>query len=317
MNIPFLKKYQPTFFKDFIIDKEYIELLNTLINMNNLNILLIGNPGCGKTSLLHSIIREYYKLEKLPNQNVLFINNLKEQGIQYYRNEVKTFCQTPSSIFGKKKFIVLDDIDLINDQSQQVFRNCIDKYSHNVHFLASCSNTQKVIDSIQSRCTIIKIKPVQKNLLKIIYSHIKKKERLKISDDCEEFILTICNNSIRLLINYMEKFKLLNVKINQKKVKEICTNISYYEFEKYTLSWYKEKNIINSIQIIYSIHKKGYSVMDILDAYFIFIKITEILEENTKYKVIKLILKYIATFHTIHESEIELAFFTNDLIKLL
>tara|TARA_X000000368_G_scaffold389518_1_gene351942 strand:- start:266 stop:1219 length:954 start_codon:yes stop_codon:yes gene_type:complete len=317
MNIPFLKKYQPTFFKDFIIDNEYVELLNTLINMNNLNILLIGNPGSGKTSLLHSIIREYYKLEKLPNQNVLFINNLKEQGIQYYRNEVKTFCQTPSSIFGKKKFIILDDIDLINDQSQQVFRNCIDKYSHNVHFLASCSNTQKVIDSIQSRCTIIKIKPVHKKLLKIIYLHIKKKERLKISDDCEEFILTICNNSIRLLINYMEKFKLLNVKINQKKVKEICTNISYYEFEKYTLSWYEEKNVMKSIQIIYSIHKKGYSVMDILDAYFIFIKLTQILEENTKYKIIKLILKYIATFHTIHESEIELAFFTNDLIKLL
>ena len=317
MNTPFLKKYQPIFFKDFIIDNEYIELLNTLINMNNLNILLIGNPGSGKTSLLHSIIREYYKLEKLPSQNVLFINNLKEQGIQYYRTEVKTFCQTPSCIFGKKKFIVLDDIDLIKDQSQQVFRNCIDKYSHNVHFLASCSNTQKVIDSIQSRCTIIKIKPVQKKLLKVIYSHIKKKEHLKISNDCEEFILTICNNSIRLLINYMEKFKLLNVKINEKKVKEICTNISYYEFEKYTLSWNTHKNINQSIDIIYSIHKKGYSVMDILDAYFIFIKITTMLDENIKYKIIKLILKYIATFHTIHESEIELAFFTNDLIKLL
>ena len=49
MNIQFLKKYQPLFFKDFTIDKEYIELLNTLINMNNLNILLVGNSGCGKT----------------------------------------------------------------------------------------------------------------------------------------------------------------------------------------------------------------------------------------------------------------------------
>ena len=317
MNIPFLKKYQPKLFKDFIIDEEYIELLNTLINMNNLNILLIGNAGSGKTSLLHAIIREYYKTDKLPNQNVLFINNLKEQGIQYYRTEVKTFCQTPSCISGKKKFIILDDIDLINDQSQQVFRNCIDKYSHNVHFLASCCNTQKVIDSIQSRCTIIKIKPIQKKLLKIIYSRIKKKEQLKISDDCEEFILNICNNSIRLLINYMEKFKLLNVKVNEKKVKEICTNISHYEFEKYTIAWKNNNDIKNSIQIIYSIHKKGYSVMDILDAYFIFIKLTGMIEEDLKYKIIKIILRYIAIFHTIHESEIELAFFTNDLIKLL
>ena len=317
MNIPFLKKYQPIFFKDFTIDKEYIELLNTLIDMNNLNILLVGNSGCGKTSLLYATIREYYQMKNIPSNNVLYINNLKEQGIQYYRNEVKTFCQTPSSIFGKKKFIILDDIDLINDQSQQVFRNCIDKYSHNVHFLSSCSNTQKVIDSIQSRCTIIKIKPIQKSFLKKIYNKIKKAEQININENSEEFILNICNNSIRLLINYLEKFKLLNIHIDEKKVKEICTNISFYEFEKYTNEWFINKNITASLDIIYQIYKKGYSVMDILDAYFTFIKITTILDENIKYKIIKVILKYIAFFHTLHENEIELAFFTNELIKLL
>ena len=66
MNIQFLKKYQPTFFDDFTIDKEYIQLLKTLINMNNLNILLIGNSGSGKTSLLYATIREYYQLKDIP-----------------------------------------------------------------------------------------------------------------------------------------------------------------------------------------------------------------------------------------------------------
>ncbi len=316
MNTPFLKKYQPVFFKDFTIDHAYIELLNTLINMNNLNILLVGNSGCGKTSLLYATIREYYNRKDIPKQNVLYINNLKEQGIQYYRTEVKTFCQTPSMIFGKKKFIILDDIDLINDQSQQVFRNCIDKYSHNVHFLASCSNTQKVIDSIQSRCTIIKIKPINKEFLHTIFNKIKDAEKLTIDSKSQDFILNICNNSIRLLINYMEKFKLLDINITENRVKEICTNISFYEFEKYTTEWYKNKNIVKSIAIINSIYNKGYSVMDILDSYFTFIKITVILDETIKYKVIKLILKYIALFHTLHENDIELALFTNELFKI-
>ena len=49
--------------------------------MNNLNILFIGNIGSGKTSLIEAVIREYYKTDNIPYHNVLFINNLKEQGI--------------------------------------------------------------------------------------------------------------------------------------------------------------------------------------------------------------------------------------------
>ena len=79
----------------------------------------------------------------------------------------------------------------------------------------------------------------------------------------------------------------------------------------------QKKNLIKSIQLIFNIYKKGYSVMDILDSYFIFIKITEQLPEEIKYKVIILILKYIAIFYTLHENEIELILFTNQLIKLI
>ena len=200
----------------------------------------------------------------------MLINNLKEQGIQYYRTEVKTFCQTPSCISGKKKFIVIDDIDLINDQSEKVFRNCIDKYNHYVHFLCSCTNTQKLIDSIQSRCAIIKIKPIQKSVLKSILKKIKKKENIIIEPDAEDFVLQICNNSIRLLINYLDKFKLLNEKITKEKAINVCTNISFYEFEKYTQEWQKNKNIENATNIILNLYRKGYSVIDIFDSYFFY-----------------------------------------------
>ena len=93
-----------------------------------LNILLVGNIGSGKTSILYATIENTTIYKDIPSNNVLLINNLKEQGISYYRSEVKTFCQTPSVVH-IKKFIILDDIDFINEQSQQVFRNCIDKYS--------------------------------------------------------------------------------------------------------------------------------------------------------------------------------------------
>jgi replication factor C subunit 2/4 len=317
MNKSFLKKYQPLYYKDFIIEKDYISLLNTLKDMDNLNILIVGNHGSGKTSLLEATIKEYYDEYKNINKinNILYINNLKEQGIQYYRNEVKTFCQTKSLIPGKKKFIVLDDIDNINEQSQQVFRNCIDKYSHNINFICSCLNTQKVIDSIQSRCTIIKIKPIQKKLLEKICKNIQIKESIKITKEANEFLINISNNSIRQIINNLEKFKILNKEINIYDAKNICTNISFFEFEIYTKLWIA-KDIQKASKTILNIINKGYSVMDILDGYFSFIKFTDIIEQNIKYKVIKIICKYITIFHNTHENHIELILFTQELTKI-
>jgi replication factor C subunit 2/4 len=314
----FLNKYQPFLFKDFETDPEMISILNTLISMNNLNILFIGDIGSGKTAFLNAVIKEYYNgLDASKyNENILHINNLKEQGINYYRTDVKTFCQTCSSIKGKKKFVVLDDIDFINEQSQQVFRNCIDKYSHNVHFISSCSNSQKVIESLQSRLMIIKIKPLQRDNLVKIMRKIKTNEHIQIDADAEEFILNVCNNTVKILINYMEKCKLLNEPITLELATSVCTNISFFTFEDYT-TMLKNGNLAEAIKLLYSIYDKGYSVMDILDNYFIFVKITTLLEEEQKYSIVPFICKYITVFHNIHEDEIELALFSNNLYNIL
>ena len=77
----------------------------------------------------------------------------------------------------------------------------------------------------------------------------------------------------------------------------------------------KNKNLNDAIQLIYSIYDKGYSVMDILDNYFLFIKTTSILTEDEKYIITPFICKYITIFYNIHEDEIELALFTNNLIE--
>uniref|UniRef100_A0A6C0IDH4 Uncharacterized protein n=1 Tax=viral metagenome TaxID=1070528 RepID=A0A6C0IDH4_9ZZZZ len=314
----FIHKYQPLFLDDFENDNEVIKILRTMIKMDNLNILLIGDIASGKTSILNALIREYYKgyTSKEYEENVLHINSLKEQGINYYRTDVKTFCQTCSNIKDKKKIVILDDIDIINEQSQQVFRNCIDKFSHNVHFIASCTNIQKVIESLQSRFIIIKIKPLKRENLIGIITKIKQNEQIEIDKDAEEFIINVSNNTVKILINYLEKFKLLGVNITYKLAVNLCSNISFITFEEYT-SLLKNNKLKEAITLIYEIYDKGYSVMDILDNYFIFIKNTNIITEDQKYNIIPFICKYITIFHNIHEDEIELSLFTNNLLTLL
>ena len=330
MESPFMYKYQPLYLKDCEMDENMRTLNKTLLNMDSLNILLVGDSGSGKTSLIQALIREYYTpldpqnspkaslsaFQTQHNENILYINSLKEQGITYYRNEVKTFCQTTTCIPGKKKIIVLDDIDNINDQSQQVFRNCIDKYSHNVHFIASCSNTQKVIDSMQSRMTILKVKPLTQENLKNILKKICEKEGIRMTKSAEEFILSISNHSARILINYLEKCKLLDMEITDELASAVCTNISFKDFATYTELCKNKKNRAYATYLLYQLFDKGYSVMDILDNYFLYVKTSVILTEDEKYRIIPLLCKYITVFHNIHEDEIELALFTNNLIHI-
>jgi DNA polymerase III delta prime subunit len=277
----------------------------------------MGGMASGKTSLLNALIREYYRgyNSKEYNENVMYINNLKEQGIGFYRNEVKTFSQTCSKIKNKKKMIILDDIDLINEQSQQCFRNCIDKYSKNVHFISSCTNIQKVIESIQSRLTIIKIHYLKKENLFKIMQKIKESENIMIEPAAEELVINISNHTVKVLINYMEKFKLLNQPITYELAMKLCTNISFLLFEEYT-QLVKSQKRKESIALIFDIYDKGYSVMDILDNYFLFVKTTDCLNEDEKYQIIPYLCKYITIFNNIHEDEIELALFTNNLITM-
>jgi DNA polymerase III delta prime subunit len=211
---------------------------------------------------------------------------------------------------------VLDDIDYINDQSQQVFRNCIDKYQHNVNFICSCRNIQKVIENIQSRLVIIKIKSLERENIENIFNKIKYNENIPIDQEAKDFILSISNNNVKSLINYMEKCKLINEPITFLLANKICTNINFLIFNEY-IETLINKKLIESIRITNALFDKGYSVIDILDSFFSFLKTTSLLTEDQKYNIIPIICKYINIFHMIHEDEIELSLFTMEIMGCL
>ena len=213
MTIPFIVKYKPGSFDEFCMSDKLREFLQVSVKTNNLFLLLVGDPGSGKTTLLDIVIETYlsgcHMTQEQRSSHVLHVNSLKEQGIQFYRNDVKTFCQTKSAIPGLRKIVVLDDIDFINEQSQQVFRNCMDKFPSNALFLMSCMNTQKVIESLQSRTTIVRLAPVGEDGLRSILTRIIDAEGLSVTEEARNHIISVSNGNVRLLINYLEKIMLL------------------------------------------------------------------------------------------------------------
>lgn len=318
METSFISKYKPYYINDFKLDKETHTTLKTLLEIDDLNVMIYGRPGSGKTMLLESLIREYYDLKPykcFPEHNILYINHLREQGIHYYRNEMKTFCQSQSIVYGKKKMILIDDVDSVNEQSQQVFRNYMDSYSKNVHFVLVCTNIQKVVESIQSRTHIIHLKPLQEEQIRKHLDHVVLKENIHLCESSKNYLMSISNNSVRVLIGFLEKLYLSGENIDIDKCKSICNCISEKSFEDY-IDAFNRNDLQNALEILHSLYECGYSVIDIFDYFFNFLKKTNLIDEDMKYKMIPFLCKYIMIFHNCHENSIALIFFTNRLFQI-
>ena len=318
MNNLLVNKYKPCNIEDIPnLEKTYMDLLNILINISNINILITGKICSGKSTLITIILNKYYNtiIDVNNNENIMCINSLKEQGISYYRTELKTFCQTRSLINNKKKCVIIDDFHLLNEQSQQIFRNFIDKYSKNINFITATSNIQNIINNIQSRLYIIELSNITEKHIYSLSKNICLNEQITIQNEVLKKIIYLSNNSPIKLINFFQKIKLINKKINNDNIYSICCNIAEAEFILYTNSC-KEHKLIEAINILNKIYDNGYSVIDILDSYYNFLKLTDILSDDYKYKILKIICKYIVKFNYLHENNIELSFLTNNIINV-
>ncbi len=312
MNKTFLSKYKPSTLNDFIMDPTLLSIFRNLIQLDNLNVLLIGDSGTGKSTLTKILIKEYFNFH-VSNDNILYINSLKEQGIQYYRTDFKYFCQTTCTIPNKKKMVIIDDIDVFNEQIQQIFINFIDKYK-NIHFILTGNNTQKIVEGLQSRLITFRLQTLTQSHLHSILNKIILQENIEMTPEAIEFLLHLSNHSVRIMVNYLEKFKLLNEPIDLIKIENVCTTIQFSKLELFN-SLVQDKNTQEAFQLIQYFYENGYSYIDILDNYFLFIKCCS-LPDQLKYKIIKIICKYICIFNQLHEHSIELLFFTNELIML-
>ena len=111
MDLPYIYKYKPNGFPDFEIEPDIIDILKTLISMNNLNLLFIGDSGSGKTSLTKLLFRFFE-----PQQGSILFDGQKagDFTLESLRNQISLVPQQPE-LFHRS---VRDNIVLNSDVSE-------------------------------------------------------------------------------------------------------------------------------------------------------------------------------------------------------
>jgi DNA polymerase III delta prime subunit len=297
--IPFIYKYKLKTLDEF--DTEYTFDVNT-------HLLLLGGERTGKTTLSNLLVHKFIT----PTQeNYLCINNIKEQGIQYYRTDMKYFCQTSPTI---PKIVVVDEVDDLSDQVQQIFLNYMNKYGNSVKFILVGKSSQKIIEGMFQKCAVVIMKPIQDSYFRTLTYKIIKEEQIQITDDAVDYLIQISSKSVNTLLNYLEKYKIIGIPITKAYMESTHHNIHDQVFVKMTHAILKQDTPGAISEILY-LYKEGYSVIDVLDSYFQFIKLYP-MDDLYKYGFVKIICKYIIIYTNIHEHQLELLLFIHECIKM-
>lgn len=315
MDNTFFDNYKPNNLSDINLNNETIEIINIYLKNNKMLFLIHGPSLSGKTSLINILLKEYYNSSNY-NDNILYINLLKEQGINYFRNEIKNFCQIHNSSNIKQKSIIIDDFDSLNELNQKILINYINKYN-NINFVLSCSDLNKIVPSTMYLLEMIKIENVDNVFLEKILNKIIKKTNIVLEDNIKKQLINDYNKNIPFFINKVLEINIIfinsNYIINNYKFLDnnILININNY------LNLCKNNKVKEAKKLILELNNIGLSVIDILDNIIYYVKnINKSLNEEYRFKIIKLITNYINVFNNLHEDKIELLFLTNNIIKI-
>jgi DNA polymerase III psi subunit len=124
MEANFTEKYEPKAIENLPLDADFISLLQNMIKINDMKIIITSDDDYIKNILMNVILKSF----NVKDDEVLFISQIKDQGVTNIRYELKIFCQMPSTYIGKKKVLVLDDIHVFSDNIQKLIINNIDKW---------------------------------------------------------------------------------------------------------------------------------------------------------------------------------------------
>ena len=195
------EKYRPSTLDEIVLDKSTRNYFNKVQEDNNIpNVLFVGKPGIGKTSLAKIIVKDILKCQ------YLYINASDENGIDTIRTKVLNFAQT-KSLFGQIKVIILDECDGLSIDAQKALRNSIEEYHDLTRFVLTANYKHKIIPALQSRCQVFDITYDKNEYLTKLIS-IVKAEEIKINKENFTNIVNSCYPDFRKGINTLQKYYL-------------------------------------------------------------------------------------------------------------
>ncbi|AEH07354.1 replication factor C large subunit [Methanothermococcus okinawensis] len=209
-------------------------------------VLLVGPPGCGKTTLANALANDYgFEIIEL---------NASDKRNKDVIKQVVGSASVSKSLSGKRALIILDEVDGISGNSDrggvsEILK--IIKTAKNPIILTANDIYKPSLMSLRNACKIVKIGSVHTNSIVPVLRRIALKEGFNVDDSVLKIIAKHAGGDVRAAINDLESLALGN-DLNLEEVKELPDRDV-------------EKNIFDAIRIIFKTTHYDIAVSSVYD----------------------------------------------------
>ncbi len=154
---------------------------------------------------------------------VLEMNASDDRGIDVVRNKIKMFAQKKVTLPpGRQKIVILDEADSMTEAAQQALRRTIELYAGSTRFALACNNSDKIIEPIQSRCTVLRYSKLSDAEVLHRLLEICDAERVVKTDQGLEAVIFTAQGDMRQALNNLQSTHAGFGVVNADNVFKVC-----------------------------------------------------------------------------------------------
>lgn len=290
-DAPWIEKYRPQKLEDVVGNQDVVQQLKTIIEQGNVpNMIMNGPPGCGKTTsvmaLAHELLGDNF------SKATLELNASDERGIDVVRERIKAFANQKVPLPEKRhKIIILDEADALTIQAQQALRVIISDFAATTRFALACNDSTKLIDAIQSRCCLLRFTKLSSNEIKDRLLKVINAEKIEYDETGLNDLVETSNGDMRQALNNLQSTAVGFGVINHENVYSIV-DIPKPEKIMAIMNDCKSGNLDGAIEKSDELYSEGYSSLDIITVCGRIIKADKSLNDDLKFKLLKIMFEY-------------------------
>ena len=200
-HLSLYRKYRPHTFADVVGQDHIVDVLKQSVEKGTIGhaYLFCGSRGTGKTSIARIFARalgttanDLYEIDAASNTSVDDIRELSEA--------VHTV-----PLESKYKVYILDEVHMLSKAAFNAFLKTLEEPPKHVIFILATTETEKLPETIVSRCEVYNFKKPTAEMLKGHVAKIAKHEGIEIEGAAAELVALLGDGSFRDTLSTLQK----------------------------------------------------------------------------------------------------------------